>query len=91
MKRHPERRDEMAEEKQSWLYKLKPIIGKMPTIKKPEGHVHFKTKMSWTLATLLLYFALTNVMIYGLLSLLSADISENKCRAVMVEVTFLIL
>jgi len=56
----------MADEGKSLLYKLKPLIGKMPSIKKPEGHVHFRTKMTWTLSILLLYFALTNVLIYGL-------------------------
>jgi len=56
----------MADEGKSKLYALKPLIGKMPAIKKPEGHVDFKTKMTWTLSVLLLYFALTNVLIYGL-------------------------
>lgn len=56
----------MAEEKKSLLYKLKPIIDKMPAIKKPDGHVHFRTKMAWTLGILILYFAMTNVLIYGL-------------------------
>ena len=56
----------MAEEKKSYLYKMKPIIDRMPAIKKPEGHVHFRTKMMWTLGILILYFAMTNVLIYGL-------------------------
>ena len=56
----------MAEEKKSKLYKLKWIIDRMPAIKKPDGHVHFKTKMMWTLGILILYFAMTNVLIYGL-------------------------
>lgn len=56
----------MAEEKKSWLYNLKPLINRMPAITKPEGHVHFKTKMTWTLLILIMYFALTNVMLYGL-------------------------
>ncbi len=50
----------------SKLHGLKPIIGRMPTIKKPDGHVHFRTKMTWTLTILVIYFAMTNVAIYGL-------------------------
>ena len=50
----------------SKLHGLKPIIGRMPTIKKPDGHVHFRTKMIWTLTILVIYFAMTNVAIYGL-------------------------
>jgi len=50
----------------SKLYGLKPIIDRFPAIKKPEGHVHFKTKMSWTLLILIVYFIMTNVAMYGL-------------------------
>lgn len=56
----------MVEEKKSLLHRLKPIIDRMPAIKKPESHVHFRTKMMWTLGILILYFAMTNVLIYGL-------------------------
>ena len=52
--------------KGSKLHGLKPIIGRMPTVKKPDGHVHFRTKMTWTLSILIVYFAMTNVAIYGL-------------------------
>jgi len=34
----------------SKLHGLKPIIGRMPTVKKPDGHVHFRTKMTWTIS-----------------------------------------
>ena len=50
----------------SKLHGLKPIIGRMPTITKPDGHVHFRTKMTWTLTILVIYFAMTNVAMYGL-------------------------
>ena len=50
----------------SKLHGLKPVIGRMPTVKKPDGHVHFRTKMTWTLSILIVYFAMTNVAIYGL-------------------------
>src|SRR2546428_11402698 len=56
----------MAEEKQSLLYKLKPITDRMPAVRRPEGHVHFRTKIMWVIVVLLLYFCLTNVWIYGL-------------------------
>ena len=56
----------MAEEKKSRLYALKPIIERWPAVKKPEGHVNFRTKIIWTLLCLIIYFILTNVMIYGL-------------------------
>ena len=50
----------------SKLHGLAPIIERMPTISKPDGHVHFRTKMGWTLGILVLYFAMTNVTMYGL-------------------------
>jgi len=56
----------MAEEKQSLLYKLKPITDRMPAVRRPEGHVHFRTKIMWVVLILLLYFALTNIFLYGL-------------------------
>ena len=56
----------MAEEKKSYLYKLKPLIERWPAIKKPDGHVTFRTKMFWTILCLIIYFILTNVMIFGL-------------------------
>ena len=66
----------MAEEKKSRLYALKPIIERWPAITKPEGHVTFRTKILWTLFCLVLYFILTNVMIYGLQSDV-IDLFEN--------------
>ncbi|MBI4394543.1 MAG: preprotein translocase subunit SecY [Euryarchaeota archaeon] len=56
----------MADEKKSLLYKLEPIIKRMPAVQKPEGHVHFRTKMSWTVVALIAYFVLANVLLYGL-------------------------
>ena len=55
----------MAEEKKSRLYALKPIIERWPAVRKPEIHVNFRTKIFWTVLCLILYFVLTNVMIYG--------------------------
>ena len=50
----------------SKLSGLKPVTDRMPAVKRPEGHVHFRTKITWTLLILIFYFALTNVMIYGI-------------------------
>ncbi|RLI65670.1 MAG: preprotein translocase subunit SecY [Candidatus Asgardarchaeum californiense] len=58
----------MAEESKSRLYALKPIIERWPAVTKPEGHVTFRTKIMWTILCLVLYYILTNVMIYGLRS-----------------------
>jgi preprotein translocase subunit SecY len=56
----------MAEEKKSRLFALKPVIERWPAIAKPEGHVNFRTKIIWTVLCLVLYYILTNVMIFGL-------------------------
>jgi len=56
----------MAEEKKSRLYVLKPLIERWPAVRKPEGHVNFRTKILWTIFCLILYFILTNVIIFGL-------------------------
>ena len=50
----------------SKLYGLRPVLEYLPMIRKPKGHVHFRQKLMWTFLTLLLYFTLTNIYIYGL-------------------------
>lgn len=50
----------------SKLYGLKPVYSRMPIIRKPDGHVHFRKKMMWTLLALIVYLCLTNIYIYGL-------------------------
>lgn len=50
----------------SKLIGLKPITDRLPAVKRAEGHVHFRTKMMWTLLVLVVYFVMTNVFIYGL-------------------------
>jgi len=54
------------DEDKSWLYNLEPIIERWPTVSRPEGHVHFRTKMLWTTGVILTYFILSNVIIWGL-------------------------
>ncbi|MEM0467054.1 MAG: preprotein translocase subunit SecY [Candidatus Thermoplasmatota archaeon] len=56
----------MAEEKKSRLYVLKPLIERWPAVAKPEIHVNFRTKLLWTVLCLIIYFVLTNIMIYGI-------------------------
>lgn len=48
------------------LDRFEPLLAAMPAVRSPEGHVHFKTKLVWTLAILLLYFALANIPVFGL-------------------------
>ncbi|OGS56947.1 MAG: preprotein translocase subunit SecY [Euryarchaeota archaeon RBG_19FT_COMBO_56_21] len=55
-----------GDEDKSMLYKLKPVIDRLPAVVRPEGHVHFRTKMTWVVFILVLYFAMTNIVIYGL-------------------------
>lgn len=76
----------MAEEKQSMLYKLKPLVDRLPAVSRPEGHVHFRTKMMWVLLVLILYFALTNIMIYGLDQDKTVDLFAGY-RAIMAGAT----
>jgi len=45
---------------------MEPLLAAMPSVKSPEGHVHFKTKLLWTLGVLILYFFLSNILIFGL-------------------------
>jgi len=56
----------MAEETKSLLYKVKPISDRLPAVRRPEGHVHFRTKMMWVVVVLVVYFVMTNIYVYGL-------------------------
>ncbi|MBN1134121.1 MAG: preprotein translocase subunit SecY [Methanosarcinaceae archaeon] len=55
---------------------LEPIFRRLPAVASPEGHVHFKNKLWWTLGILILYFALANVPLFGL-SKDSIDLFES--------------
>ncbi|HJJ63457.1 MAG TPA: preprotein translocase subunit SecY, partial [Methanocorpusculum sp.] len=57
------------------LDRMEPLLSRMPAVKPPEGHIHFKNKLMWTAAVLLLYFVLTNIPVFGLASG-SVDIFE---------------
>ncbi len=45
---------------------LAPLLNRLPAVSRPEGHVHFKKRLGWTLGILVLYFALANIPLYGL-------------------------
>jgi preprotein translocase subunit SecY len=55
---------------------LGPFFNRLPAVSSPEGHVHFKNKLLWTLGILVLYFALANVPLFGL-SESSIDLFEQ--------------
>jgi len=49
-----------------WKEVLEPVLTRMPSVERPEGHVPFKRKLAWTGGVLVLYFFLTNVTLLGL-------------------------
>lgn len=50
----------------SWKEITAPVLTRMPTVQRPQGHIPFKRKVMWTGAVLLAYFTLTNILIFGL-------------------------
>ncbi len=58
--------DESSEK--SKLYVLKPIVEHWPAVRKPKGHIHFRQKLLWTGACLILYYILTQILLYGVSS-----------------------
>ncbi|MFC7134217.1 MULTISPECIES: preprotein translocase subunit SecY [Salinibaculum] len=50
----------------SWKDTAEPVLTRMPAVRRPEGHVPFKRKLTWTAGILVLYFFLTNVFLFGL-------------------------
>jgi preprotein translocase subunit SecY len=49
-----------------WKEVAEPVLTRMPSVTRPEGHVPFKRKLTWTAGVLVLYFFLTSVPIWGL-------------------------
>jgi len=49
-----------------WKETAEPVLTRMPAVRRPEGHIPFKRKLTWTAGVLVLYFFLTNVSLYGL-------------------------
>ena len=50
----------------SRLYALQRLVDVYPSITKPDGHVRFNQKLWTTTLVLIIYFMMTNVMIWGL-------------------------
>jgi preprotein translocase subunit SecY len=46
--------------------RIEPFLRSLPAVKRPERHVHFKRKLMWTAAILILYFVLSNISVFGL-------------------------
>jgi len=49
-----------------WKETAEPVLTRMPSVARPEGHVPFRRKLGWTAGILVLYFFLTNVQLFGL-------------------------
>jgi preprotein translocase subunit SecY len=49
-----------------WKETAEPLLTRMPSVTRPEGHVPFRRKLGWTAGVLVLYFFLTNVTLFGL-------------------------
>ena len=49
-----------------WKRTAEPVLTRMPSVERPEGHVPFKRKLGWTAAVLVTYFFLTNIALFGL-------------------------
>ncbi|ACV12482.1 preprotein translocase, SecY subunit [Halorhabdus utahensis DSM 12940] len=50
----------------SWKDTAEPLLTRMPSVARPEGHVPFKRKLGWTAGVLVLFFFLRNINVYGL-------------------------
>jgi preprotein translocase subunit SecY len=48
--------------------RIEPFLRRLPAVKRPEKHVHFRRKLMWTAAILVLYFILANIPVFGLSS-----------------------
>ena len=66
---------------------LTPILSKFPMVERPGLHVHFKAKLAWTVAILILFFALGNIPLFGLLEEQSSDLF-GTFRAIFAGETF---
>ncbi|MFD1646309.1 preprotein translocase subunit SecY [Haloarchaeobius litoreus] len=48
-----------------WKEAAEPVLTRMPSVQRPDGHVPFKRKLGWTGGILVLYFFLTTITVYG--------------------------
>ena len=49
-----------------WKETAEPVLTRMPSVRRPEGHIPFRQKLGWTAGVLVLYFFLSNIFLYGL-------------------------
>jgi len=49
----------------TWKDTAEPVLTRLPAIRRPDGHVPFRRKLGWTAGILVLYFFLTNVLLFG--------------------------
>ncbi|WP_255191562.1 preprotein translocase subunit SecY [Natronobeatus ordinarius] len=66
-----------------WKETAEPVLTRMPTVVRPEGHVPFKRKLMWTAGILVLYFFLTNVAPVGLLEADAQDDLFGQFRTIL--------
>ncbi|TYT63573.1 preprotein translocase subunit SecY [Natrialba swarupiae] len=65
-----------------WKEAAEPVLTRMPAVQRPEGHVPFKRKLTWTAGILVLYFFLTNIGLFGMESGAGDDLF-GEFRAVL--------
>jgi preprotein translocase subunit SecY len=58
----------------TWKDTAEPVLTRLPAVRRPDGHVPFKRKLGWTAAILVLYFFLTNVLLFGVAQGNSSDV-----------------
>lgn len=49
-----------------WKDQILPYLKKLPAVKRPVYHVHFRSKLMWTIGILLLYLLMANIPLFGL-------------------------
>ncbi len=48
-----------------WKEAAEPVLTRMPVVRRPRSHVPFKRKLLWSGGILMLYFFLTNIVLWG--------------------------
>ncbi|WP_313691303.1 preprotein translocase subunit SecY [Halorarum halobium] len=67
----------------SWKEAAEPVLTRMPTVTRPEGHVPFKRKLAWTAGVLVMYFFLTNVTLFGLATQTASGDFYGQFRSIL--------
>ncbi|WP_373189979.1 preprotein translocase subunit SecY [Halolamina sp.] len=66
-----------------WKETAEPVLTRMPSVQRPEGHVPFKRKLGWTAGILVMYFFLTNVTMFGLLTTTESGDFYGQFRSIL--------